>query len=155
MARPRREISLPGNNCRSVLAKSDFKYFFGSAVAIDGGNVLIGVKDSEMRIHSSSDSYTRIEEAGVAVMFESPRNVSSNKFYYEQNLQMYVALYVMIIIGIAVLLVAPVVIFGYHMYSEDKDATKMLEMKPFIKPSSQGSSSSHGMKNNPIGRMQS
>ena len=39
----------------------------------------------------------------------------------------------MIVLGIAVILVAPVAVFGYKMYQQEKDASKMLEMRPFIR----------------------
>jgi len=141
------EVSLTSGD-----SAADDSYFFGSAVAIDGGNVLLGVKDSDMRTHSSGDAYIRVEEAGVAVLFESPRNNSSNRYFYKENLKLYVGLYIMIVLGIAVVLVAPLVIFGYHMYTEDKDTAKILEMKPFIKASAQRSDSYQGLKKNSIER---
>ena len=109
----------------------DNSYFLGSTVSVYDNFVMVGVKDVYYSQSGTSDTSTA--EAGIAVIFESPRTKTSISYLIQENLNLYVALYVLIVVGIAVILIGPLAVVGYNIYKQEKEAIKMLEMKPFIK----------------------
>jgi hypothetical protein len=135
-------------NLYSANEQVDSSYFLGSTVSVYDNHVMVGVKDIDITTSKS----LMAEEAGLAIIFESPKSKSSTNYIIQENLGLYVVLYVLIVLGIAVILIAPVALIGYNIYMQEKNANKLLEMKPFIKKTDNRAPTP--LKKNPLSRPQ-
>ena len=121
---------------------ADSSFFYGSAVALSGKTMLIGVKDH------SSQAAGRYAEAGTVVVMDTDDHSDTDVAAIENSfhVDLYICLYASIVLGLAVILVVPLVMFVKSNILEDPaltaDKNKVREHRPFLGANMSKSSSS-------------
>lgn len=107
---------------------TDSSFFYGSAVAISGKTMLLGVKD-----HSSGGSAT---QAGTAVVMDTDDHSDTDVKAIRDSfhVDLYICLYVAIVLGIAVILLVPLSMFVQFLLRDPEAADKDRERehRPFL-----------------------
>ena len=129
----------------------DTEYFYGSAVSIHNNIILIGIKTADMTITHSNKIQTKIEESGIAVFYNSFRSRSKEEEavmqVIDENMTIYIVLYIIISVGILFLLLGPLLFFFYYVNSDEyvelntRNNNKRIELKPLVRNNQNSSSS--------------
>ena len=128
----------------------DSSFFYGSAVAVYGKTMLLGVKD-----HSSQSS-AKYSETGAVIVLDTDDHSDPDVDAIENSFHvtLYICLYASIVLGIAVILLVPLGMFIRYIFDDPevtkaaKDKNRLREKRPFLDiDSSLSSSTSSTLKN--------
>lgn len=122
---------------------SDSSFFYGSAVAISGKTMMVGVKD-----HTSKDT-DKYTQAGAVIVMDTDDHSDTDvqAIYNSFHVDLYICLYVSILLGIAVILLVPLGMVAQWVFAtEAVTKNNIREHRPFLGTESSTSSSSGGKK---------
>lgn len=118
---------------------ADSSFFYGSSVAVSGKTMMLGIKD-----HSSREAGRYMEAGTVIVMDTDDRSDTDvDAIEHSFHVDLYIILYASIVLGLAVILVVPLVMFVKTYILEDVqgagDKNRVREKRPFLGAGSQPS----------------
>ena len=108
---------------------SEQSYVYGSALSVSGKTMIVGVRD-----HTSAGS-GRYAEAGTAILMDTDdgSDIDVKAIKSSFHVTLYICLYISIILGLAIILVVPLVMFAqYALQQPIADKSKLRERRPFL-----------------------